>query len=227
MSSKRLRGKRIFVCSDSQAALRALNSKKFESKLVIECWHLLQKISSFNVVTLVWVPDHSDILGNEKADGLARIGSDVEAIAPVPCVPLSKGWAKIEIRLWVQNKHSSLWKTLQTCRQTKLLIKEPLSAIEAAKIRCLKRENLRTLVGVLTGHFNFNKHLQNMGLAISSLCSRCLEDEDTAYHLVCLCPSLARRRFKILGNFVLSEQEFSKFGIKDIQKFISGLQLDL
>jgi ribonuclease HI len=221
-----LKDKRVFICSDSQAALKALNSYKFESKLVVECWHLLQAFSAINAVTLVWVPGHSDILGNENADSLARIGSDVDAIAPVPCVPLSKGWAKMTIKSWANTEHNLLWNKLLTCRQTKLLIKKPLSKIEAAKIRCLKREKLRTLVGVLTGHFNFNKHLLTMGLATSSLCSRCLEDEDTAYHLVCLCPSLARRRFKILGNSVLNELEYSKLGIKDIQKFISGLDLD-
>ena len=123
-----------------------------------------------------------DILGNERADGLARIGSDSDVIAPVPCVPLSKGWANTTIRSWVKTKHSLLWNMLSACRQTKLLIKEPLSSIEAAKIRCLKRKNLRTLVGVLTGHVNFNKHLQTMRRATN------------------LCPSLAQRRF--FGNFV-------------------------
>ena len=218
--------KKVFICSDSQAALKALHSYKFESKLVLECWHLLQDMSGSNTFTLVWVPGHSDIAGNEHADSLARFGSDSNVVAPVPCVPLSKGWAKMQIRTWISKSHNLLWNSIPSCRQTKLLIKKPLSAIEAAKIRCLKRANLRTLVGVLTGHFNFNKHLQHMGLAISSLCERCLEDEDTAYHLVCLCPSLARRRFNILGSSVLNEQQYSKLGIKDIQKFISGLELD-
>jgi hypothetical protein len=222
-----LQDKQVFICSDSQAALKALHSYKFESKLVLECWNLLHEFSNSNIVTLVWVPGHSDIRGNEYADSLARLGSDSNVVAPVPCVPLSKGWAKLTIRNWVSFSHTSLWKLIPSCRQTKLLIKEPLSAIEAAKIRCLKRDKLRTLVGVLTGHFYFNKHLQTMGLATSSLCNRCLEDEDTAYHLVCLCPSLARRRFQILGNSVLNEHEYSKLKIKDVLKFISGLELDL
>ena len=196
----------IFICSDSQAALQALNSYKFNSKVVLECWYILQDLSAINAVTLVWVPGHSDISGNENADSLARAWSDVEVVGPGPCVPLSKSWAKLINRSWAVTKHSQLRNSLTTCRQTKLLIKEPLSSIEASKLRCIKRENLRTLVGVLTGHFNFNKHLHTMGLKPNSLCDSCLEDEDTAYHLICLCPSLAHRRFKILGNFVLNER---------------------
>lgn len=218
--------KKISLCSDSQAALKALMSYKIDSRLVLECRNLLQELSQRNLLTLVWVPGHSDISGNEEADGLARGGSSVVPTMPAPCIPLSKGWMKSTIRLWGTQAHSRYWKTLTTCKQTKLLIKEPLSRNEAKRLISMKRTDLRKLVGVVTGHFFFNKHLKNMRIKLSSLCERCEGDEDTAYHLICLCPRYANRRFKILGDYVLSLKQYERLSIKGINDFISTISLE-
>jgi ribonuclease HI len=59
--------KRIFIFSDSQAALKALNSFLIKSKLVWNCFQLLD-LAERNKVKLIWVPGHSGVEGNEKAD---------------------------------------------------------------------------------------------------------------------------------------------------------------
>jgi ribonuclease HI len=41
---------------------------------------VLGKLSEFNEVTLVWIPGHQRILGNEEADRLAKKGA-----TEVPC----------------------------------------------------------------------------------------------------------------------------------------------
>jgi ribonuclease HI len=66
----------ICICSDSKAALLALSSYTISSKLLHQCWLLLQDLSNNNRVRLFWVPGHCDIKGNEEADRLARMGSD-------------------------------------------------------------------------------------------------------------------------------------------------------
>ena len=65
-----------------------------------------------------------------------------------------------------------------------------------------------------------------MGLIGHTFCNRCEEDEDTAYHLICLCPRLANRRRQILGEFVLSLKQYEKLGIMKINEFISNISLD-
>ena len=60
------------VCSDSQAALMVLRSSKITSSLVAETMKALKELSVFNSVRLLWIPGHSDILGNETADQFAK-----------------------------------------------------------------------------------------------------------------------------------------------------------
>lgn len=219
-------GCRISICSDSQAALKSLQSYKIDSSLVLECRALLDRLTVMNDVSLLWVPGHSDILGNEEADTLARNGSSHEFIGPIPFLPLSKNWAKSAIHSWTERSHKSYWQSLSSCKHTKLLIKEALSVPNAKRLLSLKKSDLRKLIGVITGHFYFNKHLCNMRIKTSSICDRCEEDEDTAYHLICLCPRLANRRFRFLGDYVLSEQEFKQLDIWKINRFISEIDLD-
>jgi len=57
--------------SDSQSILKALDNPKIVSKQVWECAQGLNELAKVNFVNLIWVPGHSGILGNEKADYLA------------------------------------------------------------------------------------------------------------------------------------------------------------
>jgi ribonuclease HI len=180
---ERFLNKRIFICSDSKAALLALSSFQFSSKLTLECRELIQKLADDNSVTLVWVPGHSDVTGNEYADALAREGSSKNPIASIPVIPLPKSWFKSNLIKWCTIAHSKLWNESQTCKQTKLRISKPLSESETKRLRSLNKSDLRSLVGVLTGHFYFNKHLNKMKLSPTSICVRCGEYEDTAFHM--------------------------------------------
>ena len=80
--NKGLKGANITIYSDSQAALRALSSWSFSSKLVKECFDILQRLASDNRVTLCWVPGHCGVDGNEAADELAREGSSFRIRGP-------------------------------------------------------------------------------------------------------------------------------------------------
>lgn len=217
---------RISICSDSQAALKSLLTCKIDSALVLECKGLLNQLANANSVRLIWVPGHSNIYGNEEADELARNGSSKEPEGPVPILPLSKNRFKVAIKEWMHKAHRIYWRNLESCKQTKMLLKEPLGTSNAKRVLSLRKDTLRKLVGVTTGHYYFNKHLRNMGLVNSSLCDRCLADEDTAYHLICLCPSLAQRRHRILGDFVLSEDQMRRLSIWEIREFISKINLE-
>jgi len=65
----------IAICSDSQAALKALASPKVTSALVAETVAALRELDIHNSVRLVWVLGHHGVPGNEAADVLAKQAS--------------------------------------------------------------------------------------------------------------------------------------------------------
>ncbi|VEN60845.1 unnamed protein product, partial [Callosobruchus maculatus] len=80
------RNKRIAILTDSQATLRALEVPKVTSALVWECLQELGRLAEHNKVTLEWVPGHSGIRGNERANELARLGSSALYIGAEPAL---------------------------------------------------------------------------------------------------------------------------------------------
>jgi ribonuclease HI len=65
-------GRNIYILSDSQAAIKALDSFQINSKLVWDCHQSLMKLAEHNRTQLVWLPGHMGIDVNEIADQLAR-----------------------------------------------------------------------------------------------------------------------------------------------------------
>ncbi|XP_051172231.1 uncharacterized protein LOC127288668 [Leptopilina boulardi] len=97
--------KRINICVDSQAALNALRNPTIESKLVLECRKVLDEIGLKNKLSLIWVPGHSGIRGNEEADTLARRGSEMTMIGPEPAVVIMPSAVKGAIERWSRRCH--------------------------------------------------------------------------------------------------------------------------
>jgi hypothetical protein len=67
-----------------------------------------------------------------------------------------------------------------------------------------KPHKLRVLVVTVPGHLSCNYHLHKFGLRQSTLYDRCQSyGDETMYHLVSLCPSLANRVSKSSMSHVL------------------------
>jgi len=69
---RKYRNKEIAILSDSQAAIKALSSSNINSIMVLECLGKLNDLGRNSKVTLLWVPGHVRVEGNEQADTLAR-----------------------------------------------------------------------------------------------------------------------------------------------------------
>ncbi|KAJ8912773.1 hypothetical protein NQ315_002530 [Exocentrus adspersus] len=108
---------RIFICSDSQAALRAISSPRTRSMFVQECGDALESLARQKEVGLVWVPGHMGIPGNERAYQLARLGSVEPPQGPEPILGISRGSINGALSRWAYRRLGMSWRMNTGCRQ--------------------------------------------------------------------------------------------------------------
>jgi hypothetical protein len=113
--------RRIHIHSDSRAALAALAKTTTKSSLFWECMQVLEKLSKFNKVTLMWIPGHQGIPGNEEADRLAKEGATEIPPNQFSAIPFSVG--KNLIKKQLEQRHWDRWTACTGCRQSKVLMR--------------------------------------------------------------------------------------------------------
>lgn len=194
-----IHGKTIRISSDSRASLLALSHNIVDSGLVAECIAALKLITINNVLELVWVKGHNGNEGNEKADELARQGSEKLPVGPEPVLPLTNSTLKVQIKKLTHEKQLRRWVNLSSCRQTKNIITNPSDKLARYSLQ-LSRQNLSDLVGIITGHCRLNKHLHTIRKVDSPLCRACNWGEENVIHIICECPALLEFRKSTLGE---------------------------
>lgn len=199
----------IVICSDSQAAIRAICSAYVNSGLVKECQAVLQEVAKQNMIDIVWVPGHSGVPGNEAADQLARNGSSKLPCAPEPVLKIASSSVIRAIENELMHRFRQHWKE-QSLRQSKVFLKGPCKKMTRQLLQ-LKRSDLRVLTALLTGHGPFYRHLYNMGLSETPLCRFCELEDETGCHLLRDCPALSFKRWRCTGETDVPIQQILKF----------------
>ena len=77
LQSRNTTGKTIYICADSQAALKRLEktARTGGQELTYDITQACKALqSAHNIITFVWVPGHCNIHGNDHADKLAKAG---------------------------------------------------------------------------------------------------------------------------------------------------------
>lgn len=215
----------ITIYVDSQAALKALESNTIKSSLVKSCREVLQALCrQCNTVKLCWVPGHCNIEGNEKADSLAREGSETDIGSADHSVLPPIGIVRNKIDETTRSRVSNIWKTTGTCQVARSLWPE-INVKNTRVLLSLNRNNLRIMVGTLTGHCLLGKMAKRLGLITDDLCRACQDIgvvEDVR-HMLCECPSLMRGRLRLLGQYHFNSLgEVSGISLMNILRFVKG-----
>ena len=192
-------GQTIHILSDSQAALKAVSAHKTDRKTVAEAAEFLDKLAQNNSVQLHWIPGHEGTTGNEAADQKAKEGASTVVFGPEPFLPIPEALVKGEAHAWAEAEHKREWNSRKDCRQTKEAIDWPERKL-ITKMSSLKREDLRLLIQVITGHCNLNRHRSIQGKTDTPLCQKCYEEEETPNHIISSCLYWKAERDKWLGT---------------------------
>jgi len=121
---------------------------------------VLEKLTGSNTVTLVWIPEHHGIPGNEEADKLAKEGTKVPSDHTIG-IPFAVG--KEVIMSHLREEHMNRWKTCTGCYQSNMLMSEPPQR-RAKELQAMLRLQLKVAVGLLTGHTTLRAHMFRHGL---------------------------------------------------------------
>jgi ribonuclease HI len=222
---KAYKHKRILIFSDSQAALRALSCPKVTSGLVAECSDALSALACLNEVTLIWMPRHSDIPGNEEADKLARQVSAIPLLGPEPALGMARCSAREAVTNWTERQHYNAWRDLPGQRHGKLFIGRPCKR-RADDLLKLSRHQLKMAVAVLTGHAPVRRHLYIMGLFDGDpTCRFCRMDTETMQHIIRCCEVLAHQHYNVFGKLFPEPKNISTASVRDLCIFIRGTGL--
>jgi hypothetical protein len=84
----------------------------------------------------------------------------------------------------------------------------------------LYRDQLRWVVGLLTGHCHLKGHLFKLGLTDIPTCERCLEEDESATHILCDCEAIAYLRFHHLDQFFMEPSDYYDAPINKVLHFI-------
>ena len=195
----------ITICTDSQAALRLLESGPAAQTTTLgaEVWSsLLALREAGHSVHLQWVPSHCGLVGNERADALAGEASTLpQEGVPVDTRTLVGAVRRAATRQWQASWPAGLFRIIMGDSLPKPVPGDDRdAAINVHQLRA--------------GHWGrAESYLHRIGRRPTPACAgcsartcpaaRCIvcrEEADSPGHILLRCPSLAGTRLRLLGT---------------------------
>ena len=176
---------KIFI--DSQATIRALSSPTITSKTVKEATDAINELAGLaKAVTLVWIPAHKGFSGNERADGLAKLGT-LSALDGAESIYLPKSALLSRIRGAALSDWGEEWNQQSKAAHSKSFFSRPCPK-KSRFIYKLGRQDVGRMVRLISGHNNLNFFQHKIGLWRDPVCRFCGMGNETITHLIAECP---------------------------------------
>ena len=216
----------VIIHCDSKATIMSLEMVTVSSKTVLNTRTAVSDLlNQGNTVTICWVPGHVDVLGNERADELTKLGSTAPLIGAEPALPLPQCCIVSAVWQGASEAHARAWGMMQTGQFTHGLLPVPNKKL-TSNLLILNRAGIRMVTRMLTLHNGLNDHMHRIGRRPSLLCSKCGEGRETPSHLFENCVSLAAIKYSIFGSTTTTLEEVVRGGrLCELLRFISRAAL--
>ena len=190
----KLEAKDIVIFSDSQSAIQAVQNWQDGEAKGIEniiqssdkIWRLYDK-----EITIQWIPGHSDIRMNDKADKLAKSGSHMQQ----ENIPTSYETAK---QIAKQNSQEVWYNAWTTDEKGRTLYKYQNKPNPRDAICNLDRRDQCNIFRLRTGHVMLNGHRNRIDPLFPPMCRHCGYPYETVEHHLLYCEELIDLRESLL-----------------------------
>jgi predicted Zn-ribbon and HTH transcriptional regulator len=102
-----------------------------------------------------------------------------------------------------------------------------LQPSRASDLLAMNRSRLRVSVGLLTGHTKLRACLHKLGYTEGQECRLCGYEKEDSVHIVCDCPVVACKRYRILGCMFSKPEDLQNVRVSSLLSLVANTGLGL
>lgn len=203
------KGKNFIIYSDSRAALQTIEGRTNLHPLALKTKEKIKEITNQNkTIDLIWIKAHKGLVGNERADQLAKEAALKLKTKPnYDMCPVS--FAKRSIRMRSLEEWNRRYKADTTAKITKIFFPDAINAYQVIR----KINPIGIITQVMTGHGGFSEYLNRFGCKESPSCICEPDKQENIPHILLECPVHALERYNTEQKM---ETKIEVDNIKDI-----------
>lgn len=185
--------RKSFICSDSLSALMSLKKIFTTDQMAIKIKDNLYRFPN-TFFTLIWVPSHKNIAGNERADCAAKKFTE-KSRPEIEQIPITLKDYKMKVKAYYREQFKQWWREIDPeSNHLRRLKPEICKFVELNKLT--RKENVK-ITRLRLGHTRVtHTHLLNPGIVNICECGGSLSVD----HIITDCPKFIR--FRLSENIV-------------------------